>query len=215
MRLLQEMQEFGDAIRMNLLEKSGLADDRVLRDLNLLEDSINEASHHLNTDELSPALDRHFGLDNLKESDLNKQADGCTIAALLMMNAAMLHQRIANGQWLSGVSDLAAVKNDVNVVRRISREWNQIMRHDFRPVLEPAVNAIEAIEDTGKLAGLERALRHIAALRTADPNDPEVERFFRRIPEHGNRVLRVAVNTRVAPWRVVSVFFDRSMRGEL
>ena len=32
---------------MNLLEKSGLADDRVLRDLNLLEDSINEASHHL------------------------------------------------------------------------------------------------------------------------------------------------------------------------
>ena len=53
------------------------------------------------------------------------------------------------------------------------------------------------------------------ALRTSDPNDPEVERFFRRIPERGGRVLRVAVNTRVAPWRVVSVFFDRSMRGEL
>ena len=52
-------------------------------------------------------------------------------------------------------------------------------------------------------------------LRTLDPIDSEVERFFRRIPAHGNRVLRVAVNTRVAPWRVVSVFFDRSMRGEL
>ena len=53
------------------------------------------------------------------------------------------------------------------------------------------------------------------SLRTPDPNDTEVERFFRRIPERGGRVLRVAVNTRVAPWRVVSVFFDRSMRGEL
>ena len=53
------------------------------------------------------------------------------------------------------------------------------------------------------------------ALRTSDPNDPEVERFFRRMPEHGGRVLRVAVNTRVAPWRVVSVFFDRGMRGEV
>ncbi len=52
------------------------------------------------------------------------------------------------------------------------------------------------------------------ALRTPDPSDPEVERFFRRIPERGGRVLRVAVNTRVTPWRVVSVFFDRSMRGE-
>ena len=53
------------------------------------------------------------------------------------------------------------------------------------------------------------------ALRSQDPNDPEIERFFRRIAEDGGRVLRVAVNTRVVPWRVVSVFFDRRMRGEL
>ena len=52
-------------------------------------------------------------------------------------------------------------------------------------------------------------------LRVADPHDPSVDRFFRPIPEHGDRVLRVAVNTRVVPWRVVSVFFDRSMRGSL
>lgn len=41
------------------------------------------------------------------------------------------------------------------------------------------------------------------ALRMSDPNDPEVERFYRCIPEHGNRVLRVAVNTHAAPRRVV------------
>ena len=53
------------------------------------------------------------------------------------------------------------------------------------------------------------------ALRIPDPNDPEVECFFRPIPERGGRILRVAVNTRVAPWRVVSVFFDRNMKGKL
>ena len=52
-------------------------------------------------------------------------------------------------------------------------------------------------------------------LREPDPNDPEVERFFCPIPERDDRVLRVAVNTRVSPWRVVSVFFDRNMKGEL
>ncbi len=52
-------------------------------------------------------------------------------------------------------------------------------------------------------------------LRTDDPNDPEVERFYWRAPEAGDRVLRVAVNTRVEPWRVVSVFLDRTMRGRL
>ena len=161
--LLKDIPGYADAIKMNLLSKSGLVHNRVARDLNLLESGIGEAAFHLRNDELQPALDRHFGIDNLKPSDKTKQADGCTIAALLMMNAAMLHQRIANGAWLPGITDLESAKNQVNVVARIRREWERIMRHDFRPVLEPAVNAIHAIEDTAKLAGLERALRHIAA----------------------------------------------------
>lgn len=52
-------------------------------------------------------------------------------------------------------------------------------------------------------------------LRVPDPNDPEPEWFFCVIPEYGDRVLRVVVNTRVATWRVVSVFFDRGVKGEL
>ena len=48
-----------------------------------------------------------------------------------------------------------------------------------------------------------------------DSNEPGVERFYRSIPERDNRIVRVAVNTSVVPWRVVSVFFDRSMRGKL
>jgi len=48
-----------------------------------------------------------------------------------------------------------------------------------------------------------------------DPDDAAVERRFRRIPEFGGRVLRVAVDTAVDPNRVVSVFFDRRMKGKL
>ena len=52
----------------------------------------------------------------------------------------------------------------------------------------------------------------VPALRSPDPSDPAVERFFGRIAERDDRTLRVVVNTNVAPWRVVSVFFDRNMR---
>ena len=159
---LSGLEDHGSAIKMNLLTKSGLSDNRVIRDLNILEASVGEAAHHLRSDALLPALNRHFGLDRLRKTD-KKQADGCTVAALLMMNAAMLHQRISNGGWLPGVSDLSTIKNDVNVVQKVSREWGRIMHHDFRPVLEPALEAIYAIEDTAKLAGLERALHHLAA----------------------------------------------------
>ena len=64
------------------------------------------------------------------------------------------------------------------------------------------------------LSWVERVLSD-SALRMDDPNDPEVERFFGQVPGRGDRVLRVAVNTRVEPWRAVSVFFDRDMRGQL
>jgi len=52
-------------------------------------------------------------------------------------------------------------------------------------------------------------------LSLPDPNNAMIERRFRRIPEFGGRVLRVAVNTTVEPKRVVSVFFDRKMKGKL
>jgi hypothetical protein len=48
-----------------------------------------------------------------------------------------------------------------------------------------------------------------------DPDDATVERRYRKITEYGGRVLRVAVNTAVEPNRVVSVFFDRRMKGKL
>ena len=163
MLMLSGLQEYGDAIRMNLLSKSGLTDNRTVRDLNILESSIREAAHHLESDALQPTLDRHFGLDNLDEDKRKSQADGCTIAALPLMNAAMLHQRIANGGWLSRVSDLDLIKNDVNVLRRVCQEWARIMSHDFRPILEPALEAIYSMETSGRTAGLERALRHILA----------------------------------------------------
>ncbi len=161
--LLKEMDEFGEAIRINLLEKSGLTSDRVLRDLNILRAAVEEAAHHLSEDEVRLALNRHFGLDNFKDAQLSRQADGCTIAALLLMNAAMLHQRIANGRWMSGVTSLAQFKGDTNVVRALPRVWNRILQQDFIPVLDPAVKAIQAVEDTGKEEGLARALRHVAA----------------------------------------------------
>ena len=51
--------------------------------------------------------------------------------------------------------------------------------------------------------------------QAADPNDSSMIRFYGRVPERDNRVLRVVVNITIDPWRVVSVFFDRRMRDRL
>lgn len=48
-----------------------------------------------------------------------------------------------------------------------------------------------------------------------DTDDPELTHRLTRIPEHGNRVLRVVVNEQADPLRVVTAYFDRKMKGKL
>ena len=160
---LDEFGELGNTISINLLAKSGLRVNRVERDLNILEASVSEAAHHLRSDGLMPALNSHFQLDRLKKTN-KKQADGSTIAALLLMNAAMLHQRIHSARWLGRkVKNLADIKNSVDVVNELLTQWSVILSTDFQAVLKPAIDVIFSVKETGKLSGLERALRHIAA----------------------------------------------------
>ena len=164
MRLMEldANEERSKLITMNLLEKSGLRGNRPERDANMIQDSIYEAAHQLRNDSLKDPLDRHFNLNYLDDTARENQADGCTIAALLMMNAAMLHQRISTGRWLDGVESLDAIKNSNNPVSELKDQWNTIRARDFRPVIEPALEAIRAVERTGRTGGLVRAVRHIA-----------------------------------------------------
>ena len=53
------------------------------------------------------------------------------------------------------------------------------------------------------------------ALVESSAQDTTVESRLAKIPEHGDRVLRVVVNKTVVPERVVSVYFDRTMKGKL
>ena len=159
---LDANEERSKLITMNLLEKSGLRGNRPERDANMIQDSIYEAAHQLRNDNLKDPLDRHFNLDYLGDKARENQADGCTIAALLMMNAAMLHQRISAGHWLDGVESLDVIKNSNNPVSEVKDQWNTIRARDFRPVIEPALEAIRAVERTGRTGGLVRAVRHIA-----------------------------------------------------
>jgi hypothetical protein len=48
-----------------------------------------------------------------------------------------------------------------------------------------------------------------------DRDDPELTHYMGRIKEHGNRALRVVFNKSVNPVRIVTVYFDREMKGRL
>ena len=49
----------------------------------------------------------------------------------------------------------------------------------------------------------------------ADADDPQLTHYVGRIAEYGNRPLRVVFNARANPARIVTVYFDRKMKGRL
>ncbi len=49
-------------------------------------------------------------------------------------------------------------------------------------------------------------------LTEPDPADPDLRHALARIQEYDHRVLRVVYNDTVEPWRIVTVYFDRSLR---
>ena len=48
-----------------------------------------------------------------------------------------------------------------------------------------------------------------------DRRDPELEHRLRGIPEHQGRVLRVVLGRKARLRRIITVYFDRKMRGKL
>ncbi|MEW6777753.1 MAG: DUF4258 domain-containing protein [Bdellovibrionota bacterium] len=61
---------------------------------------------------------------------------------------------------------------------------------------------------------LEWVARTVAspAWREADPSDDTLVHALLPIGEFGGRILRVVYNPRTAPWRIVTVHFDRRAR---
>ena len=159
-------EQLDQSIVMNLLEKSGLTSNKVQRDLNLLRNAVGEAKRYIHDEQvLAAALDSHFLLDNLGPPRTNRpRADGATIAALLWTNAAMLHQRVHAGGWLgrARIHPLSEIASSHRPEEQFTASWQAITRQDFLPVIEPAIEALDAARQTGRLGGLRRALRHIA-----------------------------------------------------
>jgi Domain of unknown function (DUF4258) len=61
---------------------------------------------------------------------------------------------------------------------------------------------------------LERVLSNPEKVE-ADDTDPDLQHALGRISEHGNRVLRVVYNGSVKPVKVVTAYFDRTLRNKL
>lgn len=88
-----------------------------------------------------------------------------------------------------------------------------LVNEDPRIPFEMSIHATRMLEE--RRIDVEWVTRVIEDPQWVEPdrNDPQLLHALGRIPEYGERVLRVVYNQDATPWRVVTVYFDRTQRN--
>ena len=91
----------------------------------------------------------------------------CTIAALLLANACLLHRRLGEVPNMEGIAKLNQVGGADDPAAVLRAAWDAILKRDYAPVFEPPLAVLEVLPDR-RWAG--HALRILAecANRVAD-----------------------------------------------
>lgn len=151
-----------EAIRVNVLERSGLLSGPE-RDFNVLRESVEAAALRLREDELEDELKTQLDMQRIA-SDRRRGADACTVTALLVMTASIVHARVALAGSLRGRQ--AAMLEEVSTHRTpaeaLMRAWDEILAIDYSPVFKIARDLLRHLtREVRKTAALDAAIRGI------------------------------------------------------
>ena len=165
-RLLRELGDDegrGERIRITLLEKSGLRRGPE-RDVNILRNTVEYAASRLRDDGLEDALKTQLAMTNLAPPKTGKhRADACTVMALLMLTAAIVHGRLEAGGALKG-RRIARLEEAGTTPETLMSAWDDVLDVDYQPIFKEARNLIRHVtRNERKTAGLSEAVRRIVS----------------------------------------------------
>lgn len=116
--------------------------------------------------------DAVLGIPLAKALDLTSEADGgakgvCTVAALILCNACLMQRRLEELPNMEDVTKLNAVGGSTNPKRTLTDAWNVILMKDYRPIFQPALDVLGALQESKEV---NRAIKLLAecANRVAD-----------------------------------------------
>lgn len=167
--LLEPLKEdgFGRDFRVEVMEKSGLRGNST-RDFNLLMEPVSHAATQLRAEGLESRLAEVLRMDTSNRQDPeSSRTDACTVAAVLLLNAAILHARLegatAGSAVVSEGHSLSKVEADATPADALETAWEAILQHDYKPIFEPALELLRALIRTDARSGVSGALRAVAA----------------------------------------------------
>ena len=93
-------------------------------------------------EKLATVLGLQIGSEEYTSNDI------CKIAALLVINACLLHRRLQDK--MDGLARLGDISGSDDPRIALIKSWEKILEEDYAPVFEPALRVVEALPTTDK-----------------------------------------------------------------
>ena len=125
-----------------VLADSGILGDGRAQTANLIKAAVAAAAGSLQDETgMGQALAPVVGVSDVKDE---VELRACTQAALILMNACLVHERLIETRSAIELPALDAVAKDKDVARKLAAAWRSILAHDYKPIFEPAVEVLDA-----------------------------------------------------------------------
>ena len=164
LRLMTEISERGDTLKMRILENSGLQGG-TRRDFNMLAEIVRSAARKLRADNLEETLATKLQLLKPDRNDAPR-ADGCTVTALLLTTAALVQARlekVGTVHFDDHALTIERIATAGNASGKLMVAFDEILSTDYKPVFEPARDLLRHLTyEVRKTENLNDAVRGIA-----------------------------------------------------
>ena len=139
-----EFEKFSERFYTKVVAASGLAKPgQMVSDE--IESVVNAVSNIFIKSDLAEPLAGILGL-KIDEREYTDR-DICKIAALLIINACLLHRRLQDEPHMAGLASLGDINGSDDPRSIMTDSWTSILKKDYAPVFEPALNVVEILPD--------------------------------------------------------------------
>jgi len=136
---------------------------------NLIEVAVHRAGEYFKQDNLESQLEEILDMRG-HDKAASKSTDACTVAALILCNAMLMHERIvqSNNSQFENIAGVEEVRAHKTPEKLLVREWKRILEHDYEPVFRQPLNLLERIHYTGRVSSGVRVALNVLAENAVD-----------------------------------------------
>ncbi len=178
-----------------------------------MQSEVHRAAKYLREENLEGHLEQQLGMQGQETQSEKKTTDACTVAALILCNAMLMHQRIVqtNSSRFQDLVRVDAVRAHGTPEEVLTVGWDRILEEDYEPVFRQPLNLLKSLHFAGRVPSGVRSAIHTLAENAVDT----AERYAKMGMDHAGPLFQRVMKNKSADGAFFTLPVAASLLAEL